>query len=71
MPRLSLVPLVARGTSRLRGGGWVLTGHKVAGMDDYLAANRALWDEWTAIHETSSFYDLEGFKEGGSRLRAL
>jgi len=40
------------------------------GTDDYLAANRALWDEWTAIHETSSFYDLEGFKAGGSRLRA-
>src|SRR4029450_828988 len=40
------------------------------GMDDYLAANRALWDEWTAIHETSSFYNLEGFKAGDSRLRA-
>src|SRR6266536_1415323 len=39
-------------------------------MDDYLAANRALWDEWTAIHELSSFYDLESFKAGGSRLRA-
>jgi 2-polyprenyl-3-methyl-5-hydroxy-6-metoxy-1,4-benzoquinol methylase len=39
------------------------------GMDDYLAANRALWDEWTAIHQSSSFYDLEGFKRGGSRLR--
>ena len=39
------------------------------GMDDYLAANNALWEEWTAIHETSSFYDLEGFKAGGSRLR--
>ena len=39
------------------------------GMDDYLAANKALCDEWTAIHETSSFYDLEGFKAGGSRLR--
>jgi hypothetical protein len=25
--------------------------------------------EWTAIHQTSSFYDLEGFKRGGSRLR--
>jgi len=35
----------------------------------YLASNRALWDEWTAIHETSSFYDLEGFKAGGVRLR--
>ncbi len=40
-------------------------------MDDYLAANWALWDEWTAIHETSSFYDLERFKQGGSRLRAF
>jgi SAM-dependent methyltransferase len=39
------------------------------GMDDYLAANKALWEEWTAIHETSSLYDLEGFKAGGSRLR--
>jgi SAM-dependent methyltransferase len=39
------------------------------GMDDYLAANKALWEEWTAIHETSSFYNLEGFKAGGSRLR--
>jgi hypothetical protein len=25
---------------------------------------------WTAIHETSSFYDLDGFRAGGSRLRA-
>jgi SAM-dependent methyltransferase len=40
------------------------------GTDDYLAANKALWDEWTVIHENSSFYDLEGFKAGGSRLRA-
>jgi SAM-dependent methyltransferase len=31
--------------------------------------NIALWDEWTRIHETSAFYDLEGFKRGGVRLR--
>ena len=31
--------------------------------------NNALWDEWTRIHETSAFYDLEGFKRGGVRLR--
>jgi 2-polyprenyl-3-methyl-5-hydroxy-6-metoxy-1,4-benzoquinol methylase len=37
--------------------------------DRYLAANRALWDEWTAIHETSAFYNLEGFRRGGVRLR--
>ena len=38
-------------------------------MDRYLKANRALWDEWTAIHARSAFYDLEGFKRGGVRLR--
>jgi SAM-dependent methyltransferase len=37
--------------------------------DEFLAANRALWDEWTRIHETSGFYDLEGFRRGGVRLR--
>src|SRR6266851_9729420 len=38
-------------------------------MDDYLAANRRLWDEWTAINATSAFYDVEAFKRGGVRLR--
>jgi len=32
-------------------------------------ANNALWDEWTAIHAASAFYDLDGFKRGGIRLR--
>ncbi len=36
--------------------------------DEFLASNRALWDEWTAIHEGSGFYDLEGFKRGGVRI---
>ena len=34
-----------------------------------IRANNELWDEWTRIHETSNFYDLEGFKRGGIRLR--
>ncbi|HEY7874104.1 MAG TPA: class I SAM-dependent methyltransferase [Actinomycetota bacterium] len=37
--------------------------------NEHMAANRALWDEWTTIHETSEFYDLESFKAGGVRLR--
>jgi SAM-dependent methyltransferase len=37
--------------------------------DPYIADNRVLWDEWTAIHETSAFYDLDGFRRGGVRLR--
>jgi SAM-dependent methyltransferase len=35
-----------------------------------IRANNELWDEWTRIHETSTFYDLEGFKRAGNRLRA-
>jgi SAM-dependent methyltransferase len=35
----------------------------------WLEGNRDVWNAWTAIHEKSAFYDLEGFKRGGSRLR--
>ncbi len=38
-------------------------------MNKYRAANRALWDEWAVINARSAFYDLEGFKRGGVRLR--
>src|SRR5579859_1194418 len=33
-------------------------------MQDYMNANRALWDELTPIHARSAFYDVEGFKRG-------
>ena len=33
------------------------------------AANRQLWDAWTAVHAAGDFYDLERFKAGGIRLR--
>ena len=45
-----------------------LSGHEDH-SDHYLEANRALWDEWTPIHEASKFYDLPSFKAGGVRLR--
>jgi 2-polyprenyl-3-methyl-5-hydroxy-6-metoxy-1,4-benzoquinol methylase len=35
---------------------------------DAMAANRALWDEWTAVHLDSEFYDVESFRRGGIRL---
>jgi SAM-dependent methyltransferase len=44
----------------------VTDGGKLAN-DDAVQANRALWDEWTAIHRGSDFYDLEGFKAGLKR----
>ena len=33
------------------------------------ADNLALWEAWTALHADSQFYDLEGFRAGGIRLR--
>jgi SAM-dependent methyltransferase len=39
-------------------------------MEDWQAANLELWDEWALLHETSEFYDLEGFKQGRSTIRA-
>jgi SAM-dependent methyltransferase len=40
-------------------------------MSDYLAANKALWEEWTAIHARSEFYDVEGWKAGRRGLPAF
>ncbi|MER6817768.1 hypothetical protein ABT299_51690 [Spirillospora sp. NPDC000708] len=36
---------------------------------DYRALNRALWDERVAIHVASDFYDVAGFRAGGTALR--
>ena len=33
------------------------------------AANEELWNAWTAVHAGGHFYDLEGFKAGGVRIR--
>ncbi len=37
-------------------------------MDEYLKANKELWNEITPIHAKSDFYDLEGFKSGKSSM---
>jgi SAM-dependent methyltransferase len=37
--------------------------------EDYLAANRRLWNEWTPINSRSAFYDVDEFVRGGVRLR--
>ncbi|TFG67907.1 MAG: class I SAM-dependent methyltransferase [Thermomicrobiales bacterium] len=37
--------------------------------DASFAANESLWDAWTGIHATGEFYDLDGFRAGGVRLR--
>jgi SAM-dependent methyltransferase len=40
-------------------------------MDEYRRTNLDLWNEWTRIHVTSDFYNVEGFREGGSSLLPL
>ncbi len=40
-------------------------------MDEYRRANRALWNNWTALHAQSSYYDVEGFKAGKSTLTPI
>ena len=37
-------------------------------MDEYLNANRELWNAWTDLHEHSKFYNLPGFLAGETRL---
>ncbi|KAA3646208.1 MAG: class I SAM-dependent methyltransferase [Chloroflexi bacterium] len=40
-------------------------------MDKYRRANQNLWNEKTAIHAKSDFYDVEAFKAGKSRLNHI
>lgn len=44
-------------------------GLRPTGADKYRDANRALWDEWTAIHYRSDFYQVEAFRQGLNKLR--
>lgn len=37
--------------------------------DDWVATNRAWWDERAELHARSEFYDLDGFRAGRSDLR--
>src|ERR1043166_10145838 len=40
-------------------------------MQDYMKANRDLWNEITPIHARSAFYDVEGFKRGRNALMSI
>ena len=40
-------------------------------MNHYLRANKKRWDQLTAEHENSAFYDLAGFRAGKERLRSI
>lgn len=38
-------------------------------MEDYLATNRDRWNDLVEPHSKSDYYDVEGFRKGGSRLQ--
>jgi len=40
-------------------------------MDEFFDANRRLWDGLTRLHRDSAFYDVAGFKAGGTSLREV
>ena len=37
-------------------------------MEEFLKANRKLWDKLAPIHHKSEFYDVEGFLQGKQTL---
>lgn len=39
--------------------------------DAYMEANRRQWEVWTPLKAGSVFYDLDGFRRGGVRIRDL
>jgi 2-polyprenyl-3-methyl-5-hydroxy-6-metoxy-1,4-benzoquinol methylase len=41
---------------------------RVAKMDEYMKANKELWDKLAKIHYQSKFYDVEGFLNGNQTL---
>jgi SAM-dependent methyltransferase len=40
-------------------------------MNEYFAANKSLWNQRTAVHKDSAFYDLAGFKAGTNVLTPI
>lgn len=40
-------------------------------IDDATITNKDLWNAWTKFHESSKFYDLDGFKKGVCSLKHI
>lgn len=46
-------------------------GENTVNEQDYIAANRELWDNWTIAHVEQGLYDVAGFKAGRNSLTAV
>ncbi|NJO67654.1 MAG: class I SAM-dependent methyltransferase, partial [Rhodospirillales bacterium] len=40
-------------------------------MDERIAANRRVWDEWARINAASDFYDMAAFRAGETSLKPI
>src|SRR5262247_3040983 len=40
-------------------------------MDNRIAANRRLWNEWARINQASEMYDMAGFRAGQTSLKHI
>ncbi len=40
-------------------------------QEQFIQANRNLWDEWADLHQKSDYYDLRGFKVGKTTLKSI
>jgi ubiquinone/menaquinone biosynthesis C-methylase UbiE len=40
-------------------------------MDEHIAANRRVWDEWARINQESALYDAAAFKAGQTSLKPI
>ena len=40
-------------------------------MDEHIAANRRVWDEWARINQESELYDAGAFKAGQTSLKPI
>ena len=47
------------------------TGNDNPHIVDPMAVNRVNWNERTAVHARSSFYDLQGFRDGRTSLKSI
>src|SRR6478752_4822731 len=43
----------------------------MANNNQYFDANKSLWNQRTAVHKDSAFYDLAGFKAGANALTPI
>ena len=51
--------------------GQLLLYRSISTMDDYLEANRSLWNGWATLNSASRFYDVAGFRAGASNLKEI